>query len=346
LDTVFADVVKKVIAHFPFHLKNIYLLSDKGKKAVWLIETDVGEVILKKVPFAKKHIKFMVHAISYLRSNGINTPNVIKTKTGQCYVKLGREYFVVFEALIGKVPKYKNENELKMILKELAAFHKASRGIEFLSGSFPSYLLNETKTACKRRYEKLALWKIERSQLKDKNEVDKLFLKNVDTFLKQGQEALTILNNPYFDEWIEETNLNKTLCHQDFAAGNLLIGTNGTLYVFDMDSLTVDLPIRDIRKILNKVMMENEAWDVTLMMRMMKAYQEVNPLTKEQYQILQGELLFPHLFYGQVSKYYENREEKWTYEEHLSKIKDMIKTELSKESVINDFFSGIDEVIK
>jgi Ser/Thr protein kinase RdoA (MazF antagonist) len=45
-----------------------------------------------------------------------------------------------------------------------------------------------------------------------------------------------------------------TLCHQDYAAENLAIGSDGKLYVFDMDSLTVDVPIRDMWKILNKVM--------------------------------------------------------------------------------------------
>lgn len=43
------------------------------------------------------------------------------------------------------------------------------------------------------------------------------------------------------------------------------------------EHLTVNLPVRDMRKILNKVMKKGTKWDLQLMMKMMKAYQEVNP---------------------------------------------------------------------
>lgn len=345
MDTIFADVVKKVISHYPVEVKNIYLLSYKGKKAVWSIETDIGEVIMKKVPFDENHIKFMVHAINYLIKNGINTPKVINTITDEGFVKVDDEYFVVFEAVYGRSPEYEYENELKMILNGMASFHKASKGIEFPDGEFPSYLLVEWKSDLVRRYERLVNWKEERAKVTEKNEVDMLFLEHVDTFLVQCQNSLSILNDPFFDQWMEETNKVKTLCHQDYAAGNLAIGNDGKLYVFDMDSLTVDFPVRDMRKILNKVMKKQDAWDLNLMTTMLKAYHEVNPLTNEQYQILKGDILFPHLFYGQISKYYENREPKWTYAKHLSKIRDMITTELNKETVVQAFFNSIDEVL-
>ncbi|CAK6474175.1 CotS family spore coat protein [Peribacillus castrilensis] len=346
MDTIFAEVVKRVISHYPLKVDNIYLLSFKGKKAVWSIETDIGEVIMKKVPFDENHIKFMIHAIDYLRDNGIHTPGVINTDSGEGYVKLDDEYFVVFEAVYGRSPEYEHEDELLMILRGMASFHKASKGIEFPKGEFPSFLLTEWKSDLQRRYEKLLKWKEQRSQVTDKNEFDKQFLKHVETFLKQCQTSLSMLNDPNFDQWVEETKVTKSLCHQDFAAGNLAIGSEGNLYVFDMDSLTVDLPVRDMRKILNKVMKKQTAWDLQLMIKMMKAYQEVEPLTKEQYHILTADILFPHLFYGQVSKYYENREEKWTNEKHISKLNDMIATELSKETVLQGFLTQLEEVVQ
>ncbi|MFJ8255792.1 CotS family spore coat protein [Peribacillus asahii] len=346
MDTIFSEVVKSVIAYYPVEVKNIYLLSFKGKKAVWSIETDIGELIMKKVPFDEDHIAFMVHAIDYLRDNGIHTPSVIKTHSGEGFVKVDGEYFVVFEAVHGRSPEYKYENELLMILKGMAAFHQASKGIESPTGKFPSFLLTEWKSDLKRRYERLVQLKEQRLQATDHNEFDRQFLLHVDTFLQQCQTAMSMLNNPTFDQWVEETNITKTLCHQDYAAGNLAIGSDGNLYVYDMDSLTVDLPIRDMRKILNKVMKKETAWDLERMIKMMKAYQEVHPLTKEQYHILAADILFPHLFYGQVTKYYEKREAKWTLQKHISRIKDMAATEISKEKVVQDFLTRLDEVVQ
>lgn len=345
MDTTFSEVVKKVMAHYPVKVKDIYLLSFKGKKAVWSIETNIGELILKKVPFHEDHITFMVHAIDYLRNNGVFTPDVIKTKIGEGFLKLEDEYFVVFEAVHGRSPEYEYENELAMILKGMATFHKASKGIKSPTGSFPSYLLTEWKADFKRRTERLMKLKEQVLQTNEHNEFDRLFLHNVDTFLNDCQTAITKLEHPAFDLWVEQTKVTKTLCHQDYAAGNLLIGEDGNLYVFDMDSLTVDLPIRDMRKILNKVMKKETAWDLERMIKMMKAYQEVNPLTEEQYHILSAELLFPHLFYGQVTKYYEKREAKWTFHKHVSKLQDMIATEKSKGKVVVSFLNRLDEVI-
>lgn len=346
MDTSFAEVVNRVISHYPLKVEKVYLLTNKGKKAVWSIETNIGEVIIKKVPFDENHIEFMIHAINYLRDNGIHTPGVIKNNSGKGYVKLDDEYFVVFEAVYGRSPEYEHEDELLMIMRGMAAFHQASKGIESPPKvRFPSFLLLKWKKNMRKMYGKLIRYKEQRSVANDKNEFDHLFLKHVDTFIKQCETALSMLNNPEFDNWVEETVKNKSLCHQDYAAANLVIGRDGNLYVFDMDSLTVDLPVRDIRKILNKVMKKQTAWDQQLMMKMMKAYQEINPLKKEQYQILAADIYFPHLFYGQVTKYYEKRDQKWALEKHISKFNDMIATELTKETVLQNFLNQIDEVI-
>lgn len=155
-----------------------------------------------------------------------------------------------------------------------------------------------------------------------------------------------MLEEAHFDRWVEQTLKVKNLCHQDYAAGNLAIGDDGRIYVYDMDSLTVDLPVRDMRKILNKVMKSRKEWDTQLMLTMMKAYQEVHPLTKEQYEVLAADILFPHLFYGQASKYYENREPKWTIEKHVSRLEDMIATELSKEKALTSFLNRLGEVVR
>ncbi|MET3698271.1 spore coat protein I/spore coat-associated protein S [Bacillus oleivorans] len=345
MDTVFSDVVKDVISQYPLKVETIYLLSYKGKKAVWSIATDQGEVIMKKLPMIENDIKFMIHAIDYLRNGGIYTPGVFKTNSGEGYVEHEGEYFVVFEAVYGRNPDYEIEEDMRMIMRGMAAFHKASKGIESPTGEFPSFLLLESKEEMERRYQKLVNWKEEKSKKSEKNAIDKLFLKYVDTCLEQAEKAIAMLANPYFEQWVEETKINKTLCHQDYASGNLVIGNDNNLYVFDMDSLTVELPVRDIRKILNKVMKKETAWNLEKFKNMMKYYQEVNPLTKEQYQILAADLQFPHLFYGQVSKYYEGRDAKWPLRKHFDRIKDMTATELSKDAVLQSFLSQLDEVI-
>jgi CotS family spore coat protein len=346
MDSVFSDTVSKVTAHYPFRTKQIHLLSYKGKKAVWSVRTDAGEeIILKKVPFDEKHIRFMAHAIDHLRANGVRTPAVIRTSAGEPFVLEDGANFVAFESVRGDSPEYENRQQLAMMMRGMATFHAASRGIEPPEGWFPSYLLSEWESAFRQRTERLEAWAHERSAANNRNVFDDVFLAHADEFLEQCRAAMETLNRSCFDEWAAETHRVKTLCHQDYAAGNLVIGADGQLYVYDMDSLTVDLPVRDIRKILNKVMKSRTAWDAELALFMLKAYQEVNPLTEAQYEVLLADVQYPHLFYGQASKYYERREAKWTLHKHVSRLKEMIATERSKVAAMREVMSRIGEVI-
>jgi CotS family spore coat protein len=313
---------------------------------VWLIETDRGKVIVKKIPAKKEYLSFMIHAIDFLKAHGVRTPGVWKTATGADHVFFNGEYYVVFDAINGKKPKYKNEKELVKILQGMAQFHKASFGIQIPPDVPLSSDLEDWKTEYQAKLQKLVNWKEERSRSIEKNDFDRQFLQYIDLFSRQCMEALSILDQSCYQQWIESTRLHKTLRHQDFAAGNLILDENGKLNVFDMDSLTIDLPVRDMRRISNKVMRKQKKWDLELLLKMMRAYQEVNPLTTEQYKVFLADISFPHLFYGQVSKYYGNSEKEWTEKKHLRRFKEVIETELSKIGVLEVFQNRLNEVTR
>lgn len=344
--TAGAKLVKEIMSRYPMKARRVRLLADKGKKAVWSIQTEQGEFILKKVPLDASRIAFMIHAVGYLKRNGVCTPAIVATTSGEGYAAVGGEYYVLFEAVRGRSPDYGDENELRMIMRSMAAFHRASAGIEPPPGASPSMLLLEWKRQGETRMERLYRWQTQRSSAPDTNAMDRLFLKHVDRFVEQCRSSLARLEEPAYNRWVEETCVRKTLCHQDFAAANLAIGSDGALYVYDMDSLTVDLPVRDIRKILNKVMKKGTDWELPKMLLMLKAYQEIYPLTKEQYKILAADVQFPHLFYGQVSKYYERRETEWTLDKHVRRLEEMIATETSKSAVLQSFLDRLDELVE
>ena len=66
-------------------------------------------------------------------------------------------------------------------------------------------------------------------------------------------------------------------------------------------------------------------------------YQEQYPLKSWQWEVLRPTLIYPHLFVGIMSKYYERREETWTEQKYLSRLKEMIKIEKSLDPIIDNF---------
>jgi CotS family spore coat protein len=338
------ETVRRVLARYPYASSEMRLLSDKGKKAVWSVETDEGGAILKKVPFDAPSIEFMIAAIDYMRGNGLGTPRVRRTSDGGGYVAEDGEHYVLFDAIRGRSPDYRVREELRTMLRGLAKFHVASRGFESPTGFYPSYLLSEREASMRERRKRLADLKAKVAGKPDPNAFDGLFLSQVDAMLRQCDAAMDALDRTGYREWADLTHATKTLCHQDFAAGNVSIGEDGMFYVYDMDSLTVDVPIRDLRKLLNKVMKRNLRWDLETMLTMLQAYQEGNPLTQDQYRALVAELTFPHLFYGQATKYYDGREPGWSEEKHADRLRRMIATELDKERVLAEFLGRVGEV--
>ncbi|MGG2026569.1 CotS family spore coat protein [Gottfriedia sp. S16(2024)] len=339
MDAFFSDLVKKVIANYPIEVKHKSLEYMDEKKAEWPIDTNIGEVLLKKVLIEERYFEFMIYAIDYLRDNGVFTPEVLTTKLGDGFVKIKDEYFMLFEAVNGRRPNFESEEDLILLMNGIASFHKASIGIELTNeqvSSIQSYWKNDLQT----KFLTLTKWKEERAKIKHQNEIDKLFLKNINSVLIQCEKALAIIDK-YIAEVVEETS--KTLCYQNFDVNDLVIGEDGNLYFLNMSSLKIELPIHDMRRILNIVMKKEKNWNPKLMKKIIIAYHENNPLACLQYQFLKADLLFPHLFYDIFSAHFENIEMTGVDSSLVSKMKKIITLEISKDRVISTVFLQTNE---
>ncbi|MEE6451591.1 CotS family spore coat protein [Gottfriedia acidiceleris] len=341
MDAFFSDLVKKVMANYPLEVKNKTLKYINEKKAEWPIDTNIGEVMVKKVLIDEKYIEFMIYAIDYLRDNGVFTPEVLTTKLGDGFVRLKDDNFMLFEAVNGREPNFESEEDLILIMNGIASFHKASFGIE-LTNEHVSSIQSNWKNDLQTKFIKLTKWKEERAKLKHQNEIDKLFLKNINTVLIQCEKALEIIDK-YIAEVIEEKA--KTLSYLNFDVNDLIIGEDGNLYFLNMNSLKIELPIHDMRRILNILMIKEKNWNPKLMKKLIIAYQEINPLSCLKYQLLKADLLFPHLFYNVFSAHYENKETLLVDQSLVLKMKKIITLELNKERVISSFFVRTNEVL-
>ena len=344
IDHLNAEPLKEVLARYPYSVKEIRTESYKQKKGVWWIDTSAGMKILKKHPNSESLLLFLLAAISHLQNKGINIPNVNKTSDGEPYVKVGENCFILIDAVEGKNPDYKNPNELETLVKEMARFHAASSGFippkeikirQHLGNWLQDYSDDVTKLK--------GLYNEELSKT-GHGEFGKLILDVFPPFLNKMMDTLDGIRSPAYTTWVEKLVVNGGLCHQDFAAGNILINSaDKKVYVLDTDSLTVELPARDIRKLLNKVMKKNGKWDYSLLHAILNWYQQVNPLTMDEWAVVKMDLNFPHLFNGIMDKYYRRREKDWTENKYLSRLKEMVAVEQSKESVLDQYETIIKE---
>ena len=329
--------INSILSQYNINIVNIKNQSDKGKKAVWWIKTTSGDKILKKHSCSSKTLEFILSAVEHLRNGKVNLPKIIKTKDNSNYVKGINGCYVLSEAIIGNVPNEDKPQELKMIVEALATFHSASKNFVPPDDCKARIHLGLQKEEFEAQMLKLkSFYDTEMSKPKH-SEFGQIILTVFPYFYKRMQLAIAENEKSGYTKWALEAKSTNCLCHQDFTASNLILTSSKEIFVLDIDSITIDLPTRDIRKFLNKIMKKRGQWDLNLTSQILQWYNAVNPLEHWKWQVLKETLIFPHLFVGIMSKYYEKREANWPEARYIERLKGMIKTEKSIEPILQNF---------
>ncbi len=315
--------------------------SYKEKKGVWWVHTSDDFKVLKKVSNPEDTLKYIISAIYHLCDNGIKIPSINKTKDGKDYVKVNDSCYILSDAAKGKNPSYKTDNEFKIVVTELAKFHKASQNFHPKAGTKPKVHLGKWIDEYTKRLEDMNNFYKRDLNKNQSGEIGEIIIKEFPFFYNRAKEAISGLKGKEYKDWVDKVEKVGGLCHQDFAAGNLLLSPTGDVYVLDTDSLTIDIPARDIRKLLNKIMRKNGKWSLELLKTFINTYQITNPLSYSEWKVVKLDLMFPHLFLGAMSKFYYQRDKEWGFDKYLKKIKEICEFEKTFSPVLDSFDSLI-----
>lgn len=295
-------------------------------------------MILKKISNSEATLKFIISGVNYLIKNGVGIPNILKTKDKMNYVKTNKICYVLSEAVRGTKPTYNTLGELEIISRELGKFHKAALGFSYPSDSKPKNHLGTWVAEYTTFLEDMKKFYVNEKLQKQHNNIGKLIIKEFPYFYERGKRAIEGLGGMEYRDWVIKINNKGCLCHQDFSSANLLLSSEG-VYVLDTDSITIDLPARDIRKLLNKIMKKTGKWDFETVKKLIYWYNNENPLLPSEWKVVMYDLMFPHLFLGAMDKYYYKRDKTWTEDNYLNRIDEMIMFEKTIAPLIQNFNS-------
>lgn len=327
----------KVLNEYDIEVISIKNENYKVKKGVWWVDTPEGYKILKKNSIPCDELEFIISAMEYLCSRGIHMPKIIQSKKGEKYVKIDGANYMLNEAIKGNAPSSKTNEGLKKIIQELGKFHAASIGFKPPENYKKDVLLGTWEKKARKKMNKLKEYYDAEKSKSTHNEFGQIILNEFPKFYNKMEKALTEHTNSQYNLWVNQVKNTGCLVHQDFIDGNLILTDSGDIYVLDPDSITIELPIKDIRKFLNKIMKKRGGWNLNMTKDILSLYQEKNPLESWQWQVLKPTIMYPHLFAGIMGKYYEKKEVTWTENKYIKKLKEMIKIEISKEPIIEKF---------
>lgn len=335
--------LKMVLRYYPINPKSVKLLSTRSGRSKWLIQTKNGNFYLRQEFMNPRRMLFIAGAHWHLQKNGLPIAKLIPTKNGGLCLSGGDHVYVLYEASEGDPVLYYDKKQITKAMAFAGAFHQASKGYIPADGS-----KKRTRTE---KWHKLYRWKLQElednkklAQDDPEDEFSKLFLGHVDQMIARGRASLKELDASNIERWTNETIESGMFCQQDFTMARMIL-KDDHVFMKDLHSVTIDLPARDLRILLNKVMKKLAVWDQDLACRMLSAYDRVHPLSKEYYQVLWTDLKFPHMFCAMAHKYFLGQKESWGDEKYLMNFRNVIAVEESKQAFLDHFDENV-HVIK
>ncbi|MGM0862292.1 MAG: spore coat putative kinase CotS [Bacillota bacterium] len=325
-------LIHDVLAYYPFQVEQVALKSNKSGRKIWEIETDKGPKLLKEAQIKPERMLFITQAHAHLQEKGLPIAPLHKTINGGSCIGVDHISYSLYDKVPGKEMIYYNTEQMKKIMAFAGRFHHAAKGYVCADESKKRSRLG--------KWNKLYRWKLQ--ELEGNMQIassypddtfSQTFLLHADKMLARGKEALRMLDASDYEEWTKETLKNGGFCFQDFTLARLT-EVDGEPFLKELHSITYDLPSRDLRILLNKLMVKLSVWDTELMVSLLKSYDAVYPLTEKQYEILWIDLAFPHLFCAIAHKYYLKQKKSWSDEKYNWALQNMISVEHSKEDFL------------
>ncbi|MBM7553325.1 CotS family spore coat protein [Thalassobacillus pellis] len=289
----------KVLESYDFkQVDSMTVMATKPFKggAIWKIETDKGPFSLKLLHRRPTQSKFCLGAQEYLvKEKKANVPAIIPTKDGVNYVEMGGKLWFVAHWVESLRPLTESLEGTKQLCNALGEFHKLTKGyVPPSDAEFVSRLHRWPRTY--ERVEKKLDWFRDIANAYHELPSSDTILSVIDMYQEQARNARTRLAESPYEQILASGTEEASLVHQDYGWSNAQLADNG-MWVIDLDGVSFDIAIRDLRKLIIDRMHALETWDVEYIRAMIQAYEEANPITDEEYQMLLIDLSLPNLFY-------------------------------------------------
>ncbi|KEO83043.1 CotS family spore coat protein [Tumebacillus flagellatus] len=267
------------------------------------LRTPKGLIALKKTELTPKQVQFLHQSFLYLEERKFTrfAPFLLSTE-GLPYVQVGGDMYYATQWVRGQEVDFRSRPQLALTARTLAEFHEASRGFE-PKGYAPAMLFDLADRFQDRRDE-LVLWK-KRAKVKSRPDLlDQKFLALVDPYIKQCDEALSILKRPAVRAHLLHEEDDPPLCHLDLTPYNMVYTTNGQICLIDLDFAAFGPRTLDLAHLVRRALQRAE-WEEDVMRHVLVNYNAVRLLTVQEYVMLYALLVFPHRFWRISYQHYE-----------------------------------------
>lgn len=311
---------------YDFIVKDIYPIRN-----VYIIDTNKGKKILKKVDYTLEELKFIEEIINYIKIEFGRIMEFEKNIQGDIYTIYKGEMYCLMDLIDGRECQFSNPLDLKISSVALAKMHNASKGF---TTKFNKRVLNgKSIEKFKIQKEEMNFFKKIAYIHKNKNEFDNLFLSEIDYYIDEISKSINILENSHYYDICKE-NDKISICHHDLAYHNILIKEDEA-YFIDFDYAILDLKVNDLCNFITKVI-KNFGFDISKANIILNNYSSVYSIADKELEVLYGLLSFPYDFYD-ISKNYYTKRKDWDDEVFLNRLIKKCNYKEDRKEFLKDF---------
>jgi len=286
-------------------------------RSVYMLYTDKGVKILKKINYGIDELQFINSVMEHITGNGYKyVVPFMKTVEGSYYMEREDGIYVLLDLVEGREADFKNPIDLAMVSKALCKLHNSTRGLEKIIDK-RNNLFTWIPDFKNRALDLLKFKEI--AELHHiKSDFDNLFLKWVDIYHEQALKSIEILENSSYEELCRRVEEQKNICHHDLAYHNIIIDSESNVYFVDFDYCILDLRVHDLANLITKAI-KGFNWDIEKAEDIIENYCSIDKISDEEFYVLYGLLSFPQDFY-EVSRQYYMKTKNWDEEDFLSRL--------------------------
>lgn len=314
------------------------VLAVEKIRSAYKIYTNKGVFCLKRVGNGYRRAKKGYYVAQHLKANGFdNITDYYHTMDGKIFIRHKKSAFYMTYWIDGREVCSAFTDDIIKSAALLADFHNHAKGLKPDKHIKIKAHYKKWDKSFKRCIEEMRLFKQTIDKMKLKSEFDYAYRSHIDFFCAEANIAVEILEKSHYVSISDYMEREAYVCHDSFYYQNILMDKNGKLFIVDLESCILDIPISDLGKFIRRIMTKRKhKWDFDICRRIIESYTKVRPISQEEYTLLFAMLVFPHKFWKLGKKRYI-KNKKWPEEKFKKKIRKLLRLREYKNEFLKCF---------
>ncbi|MEY8391969.1 CotS family spore coat protein [Lachnospiraceae bacterium 45-W7] len=318
-----------ILEQYPFEVKQ----TVKGRGAL-ICDTSQGLKILKEYRGSEGRADFLYHLLHFLAEHGQEQVDcIVRTSEEKTLARdVDGTVYMVRDWYEGRECDTKSREDILRAIRQLADIHSILRTFP---EEIPDYLQIKDDSLLQENDRHTKELKKVRNFIfnrKRKNDFEMEFLRSFDIFYEEALNVVALQQELRDGEKSEELQDIYGICHGDYNQHNVIFLRRG-MAVLNFEKASYDVQAADLGNFMRKIL-EKHNWNMGLGMDMLKAYNDVRKLNRQEMKQLYIRLAYPEKFW-KIANHYFNTSKAWVCGRNLEKLQKFIHQNEDRESFLH-----------